>query len=116
VNEIKLPALMLQPYVENAIWHGLMNKKEEFHRILSLQFTEKENILEVRIEDNGVGRRKAAAFSKHGYKPKGTSINSRRAEILSILSEEKGAVLVEDVFEGETVAGTRVIITIPQEI
>ncbi len=56
-EKVKVPALFLQPFVENAIWHGLSNKKGK--RMLSIKVSKAKipDILEIRIEDNGVGRK-----------------------------------------------------------
>lgn len=115
-SEMRLPALMLQPYVENSVWHGLMNKAEEEAKRVSLQFVKKGAVLEIRIEDNGIGRLKASSLPRHTHKPKATSINSKRTEILSLLGKGKGEVKVEDVIEDGVIAGTLVIITIPQDL
>jgi len=53
VEEIKIPTLLIQPFVENAIWHGLMHK--ENNRRLTVTFTEMQDFLQCIIEDNGVG-------------------------------------------------------------
>ena len=61
-EEILIQPMTLQPFVENAIWHGLMPKEND--RQLSLSLNKTENLLTVIIEDNGVGRQKASAI-KH---------------------------------------------------
>ena len=57
-----IPPLLLQPFVENAIWHGLMHKKE--NGLLTISFRKEKDILHCTIMDNGVGRAVAAAASK----------------------------------------------------
>jgi sensor histidine kinase YesM len=59
---IKLPALILQPFVENAIWHGLMLIKN--NRKLTVELTDEIGIPCIIITDNGIGRKKAAAHQK----------------------------------------------------
>jgi sensor histidine kinase YesM len=59
---IKLPALILQPFVENAIWHGLMLIKN--NRKLTVELTDEVGIPCIIITDNGIGRKKAAAHQK----------------------------------------------------
>jgi two-component sensor histidine kinase len=54
----EIPPLLLQPYVENAIWHGLMQKKEEGH--LWIKMEQKEQYLVCTIADDGIGRNKTA--------------------------------------------------------
>ncbi|MEM7374736.1 MAG: tetratricopeptide repeat protein [Bacteroidota bacterium] len=57
-EEIELPSMILQPFVENAIWHGLMHKEEGGGKIL-IQIEARDTLLHCYIEDNGVGREKA---------------------------------------------------------
>jgi sensor histidine kinase YesM len=59
---LKLPALILQPFVENAIWHGLMLVKQD--RKLSIELTMISDIPCIIITDNGIGRRRANEFQK----------------------------------------------------
>lgn len=114
VNDTKVPAMMLQPYVENAIWHGLMNVNDGRERYVSLQFNRKDGILEIIIEDNGVGRERAAALSSKKYRPKANGINNKRTEMLNILIANKGSIRIEDIKYNAIISGTRVIIHIPQ--
>jgi LytS/YehU family sensor histidine kinase len=55
---LKVPPLIIQPYAENAIWHGLMNKKDKGHLEISV-YREKDNLF-CKISDDGIGRKKAA--------------------------------------------------------
>ena len=64
LNAIKVPSLVLQPFLENAIWHGLSLKKENKQLRINV---EKEQIefLKIEIVDNGIGRAKAAEIKKN---------------------------------------------------
>ena len=53
-----MPPLIIQPYAENAIWHGLMHKKEKGH--LDIEVYTEDEMLFYRITDDGIGRQKAA--------------------------------------------------------
>ncbi|SFW88474.1 ligand-binding sensor domain-containing protein [Chitinophaga sancti] len=55
-----IPTMILQPFVENAIWHGLLHKKER--GMLRISFTKEIDRILCTIEDNGIGREKAAAL------------------------------------------------------
>ena len=48
-----IPPLLLQPFVENAIWHGLMHKKE--NGLVTISFTVENDILHCSVTDNGIG-------------------------------------------------------------
>ena len=67
---VAIPSMLIQPYIENAIWHGLLHKEEKGMLTVSFSLDEK-NDLKVMIEDNGVGRQKAAELkSKQVLKKK----------------------------------------------
>jgi LytS/YehU family sensor histidine kinase len=117
----EIPPLLIQPYIENAILHGLINKNSKGDLWLSL---EKNNgLLMCKIEDNGIGRARAQEIeqkkvSKH--KSLGIKVTGERISTLSALLDYKMEVVIEDLFETKPVsgeapkpAGTRVTISIP---
>ena len=59
-NEIKIPPLIIQPFVENAIWHGLLLKKGK--KELTINVSYKDFILRIEIDDNGIGRKASSEF------------------------------------------------------
>lgn len=63
VDFISVPPMLLQPFIENCIWHGIMNKEEGKGEII-LSIEESTKSIKYKIEDNGVGRRKAAQLKK----------------------------------------------------
>lgn len=82
---ILIPPLLIQPYVENAIWHGLMHRKSPGGH-LQVSLVKSEDELMIEIEDNGVGRA-AAALAKlqsGGHKKShGMNITSERIEMIN---------------------------------
>ena len=113
--EYKMPALLLQPYVENSIRHGLLHKKGKGH--LLVQITKEENALFCVIEDNGIGRRKAAEIKmKQGtfQQSLGSKITEDRIDILnSLYSNDIDIQYVDLEDEMGQPRGTRVEITLP---
>lgn len=113
---IELPPLLLQPYVENAIWHGLMHKKEGGHISIDV-FQPTEQVLFIEIKDDGIGRELAAEMqSKSATQQKsfGLKITSDRINIINQLYRIKTDVTVEDLKdESNKAIGTKVIIQIP---
>ncbi|MFN2440325.1 MAG: sensor histidine kinase, partial [Chitinophagaceae bacterium] len=107
---IFIPPLLLQPFCENAIWHGLMNKEGQGH--LNISITEDENVLHCTITDDGVGREKAAIMkSKSAEKEKslGLKITTARLELLNQEHTKGTTFIIEDVLdENGGIAGTRV--------
>lgn len=111
-----MPPMLLQPYVENAILHGLTPKKEKGLLIVGLR-TEEQYIV-CTITDNGIGRKKAAEIkrtmpgSKH--KSMGMKITEERLRILNEISLSKHSVKITDLENenGESL-GTKVEIYVP---
>ncbi len=108
----KIPPMLLQPYIENAIWHGL--RYRETQGILKIQVSEKNReTLEVRIEDNGIGRKKSATLkTQHQKKQRSTAMSNikKRIAILNDMYKHNISVEVSDLNQNGT--GTRVILTI----
>ena len=113
-EEVQLPPLLLQPYVENAIWHGLSPKEESGQLLVSIA-REGESLLCV-ISDNGIGRAAAAALkSGKGGQNKSMALNISSARI-EWLREDLGAaahVEVADGFADGQATGTTVRIILP---
>ncbi|AXT57263.1 hypothetical protein D1815_16480 [Aquimarina sp. AD1] len=107
LSKIKIPPLCLQPFIENAIWHGLQSKKSEKLLQIKIKQPDKESV-EIEIVDNGIGRKNASEL-------KNTSDNGSfgskvtRERILAI--HPKNRLFIED-FEKENVLepGTKVTI------
>jgi sensor histidine kinase YesM len=113
-DEILAPPMLLQPYIENAIKHGLMNKQEK--RILELKIRQLETSIEIIIEDNGIGREQAALLRKNlpKYQSMGMNINDERIKLLSQANDLHIQILVEDKKSSDgTPSGTKVTIHIP---
>lgn len=107
---IFIPPLLLQPFCENAIWHGLMHK--DGRRNLDIAMNMQDKVLNCTITDNGVGRGKAAELkSKSAEKDKSMGLQITR-ERLALLNKDKGAqtsYTLEDLFdENGNSAGTKV--------
>lgn len=116
-DEIMVPSMLLQPYVENAIWHGLRNK--EGNKILTIAGREEDGDLIVVIEDNGVGRARAAEIKAQklgaeAVESKGIALSSQRMEILSLKYNASISVQTIDITgDDDEPLGTRVIIRLP---
>ncbi len=115
-DSISFPSLLLQPFVENAIWHGLLQK--DGVKELEITFSEKENRLVCAISDNGIGREKAQQIKMrklgaHQSEPKGIQATRERLQILQLTGECSGTISIGDRLDTNgRVAGTLVEITI----
>jgi tetratricopeptide (TPR) repeat protein len=110
---IYIPPLLLQPFCENAIWHGLMHK-EGFGQ-LDISFAMKDNMVVCTITDNGIGRAKASEIktkSAERIKSLGLTLTSERLALFNAGETVQTFYKMEDVVEDGAVAGTRVKINI----
>jgi tetratricopeptide (TPR) repeat protein len=80
-KDIFMPSLLLQPFVENAIWHGLLPSERE-SKMLSIIVEHIEDTVKISIDDTGVGRFQAAESSKR-HKSRGTELNDKRIELFN---------------------------------
>ena len=117
LQQIKVPPMLLQPYVENAIWHGLSNKYGKGK--LDLKIDRKTNYLYCSIQDNGIGREAASKLrskSTTRHKSFGMQIAKERLNLINQLEDEKGLVKIIDLIGKNGQAnGTKVVLKIPIE-
>jgi len=117
LHEIYVPPLLLQPYVENSIRHGIKYKKQN-KGMISICVQRKDTAILVSIEDNGIGREAAQQYKSQyhiQYQSKGMSINNDRIDILNSYNHKKIKVLINDLYDSRhEAAGTRVNIYLEQ--
>jgi ligand-binding sensor domain-containing protein/two-component sensor histidine kinase len=113
--EDHLPPMLVQPFVENAILHGLRNRAQGKGE-LTLTFQRTGEYLQCRITDNGVGREKSRALNaKRGKRSLATSITEERIELLSKSLGKPVRFQITDLTDSKgEAAGTEVLITFPQ--
>lgn len=114
-NNIEIAPLIVQPFVENAIIHGLVPKKDNC--FLSIRFSKlSDDKLLCVIEDNGVGRKHSEMMKQErgsSHKSYGMSITKRRLETLTKISNDEFSVEIVDLYDDNgNAAGTRVNIII----
>ena len=111
---VMVPPMIIQPYVENAIWHGLIHREGPGGK-LKLNIWQMNGNLYIDIEDNGVGRIESSKLrskfnahkSSHGMK-----ITADRLNIVNKVYGVNAEVQVSDIKEDETITGTRVLLTL----
>ncbi len=111
LDELQVPPLLLQPYVENAVWHGLRYKEER--GLLQIHIGMSEGFLLCSVTDNGIGRNRSKQLKTENQKRStGTGLKNteERINILNKLYKTGVLVNIEDV---SPQAGTRVRILIP---
>lgn len=112
---VLIQPLIIQPFVENAIWHGLMHKSEGGNLLIDISKQENNN-LKIIIEDNGIGRQKAKELKSKdhgGHKSYGMDITRERLEAMNKIGSGNAGFKMEDLKDenGEAI-GTRIILTI----
>jgi ligand-binding sensor domain-containing protein/signal transduction histidine kinase len=110
-DEVLLPTMLLQPFVENAIWHGLSPKDGGGH--IAIGFRQKGQQLECSVEDNGVGRSRTE--SKHKtHRSKALEITRKRLNVLAEQEKAKTDLQILDLTHPDgSPAGTRVVVLLP---
>ena len=112
---LKVPPLIVQPYAENAIWHGLMHMKDKGH--LEIEFYKQENILFCKITDDGIGRNQASQMKGRfptGHKSIGMRITADRIAMMQQKNQSDIRIEVKDlVLADGTPGGTEVLLKIP---
>jgi tetratricopeptide (TPR) repeat protein len=108
---IQLPPMLIQPYIENAVWHGLRYKEEKGK--LNLTFAQQNGHLQVIIADDGIGRKKSTQLKTDNQKKHnstGLKNIQERLQILNAVYKTTYTVHIEDL-PADT--GTRVTISLP---
>jgi len=115
ISAIKVPPLIIQPYAENAIWHGLMHKEEKGQ--LGIEVSEENSFLFFKITDNGIGRKKAEELESKSatkHKSMGLRITAERIAMMQKAAENGSPVIINDLVNANnSAAGTEVIIKMP---
>lgn len=110
-----LPPLILQPFVENAIWHGLQYKPEAGH--INIFITKKDNALHATVEDNGVGRDMSKQVAQPMILKKeslGMKLTEDRLKVLNEVKKFNARFTITDLFSNDNQpAGTKVELSLP---
>lgn len=114
-ESVRIPPMILQPVIENAIKHGLSSKEGE--KRLRIHFSSHEpNVLNVRVEDNGTGRKEHRAEKVLGKTQLGIANVRQRLMLLQKRSKKIDPVLITDLYDNGNPAGVRVdlVIELPE--
>jgi sensor histidine kinase YesM len=112
LKDSKVPALILQPFIENAIWHGLIPK--ESGGKVTISVTKNKGAIQCVIDDNGIGREQSKQFKpqyESTYQSKGIGLTQSRLELDKVLNEREDAIyMIDKEDENGKPEGTKVII------
>jgi PAS domain S-box-containing protein len=112
VDGIEIPSLLIQPYVENAILHGLYKKQDR--GTLQIRINEQQGTLVFEIEDDGIGREAAIKLKNENFpshKSMGIKLTEERLRLIN--EYHRAAFEIEDLVNENGPCGTRVRITVP---
>lgn len=114
---VEIPAMVIQPFVENAIWHGLLHKTGR--GLLTIEFIRKENKIHCIIEDNGIGREAATTLKQQSHPShisRGLQITKDRLQLYNSRFNMDASFDIEDLYdENGQARGTRVNLWFPLE-
>jgi len=113
---IEIPPLLLQPFVENAIWHGLMHKEEGGNVTVDVSMST-EKLLHVEVTDDGVGRQKSMEYKSKSAtvnKSFGMKVTNERIEMINHIYKINTYIKIIDLKDQNQIGiGTKIIIEIP---
>lgn len=111
LSTIKIPPLLLQPFVENAIWHGLMHSPKAYKQII-FDTCHKDGAVYLSIQDNGVGRNKSQEFNKNRTFQKksiGLKLIQERIDVFNQQNHVNYHFKIADLYNADgSVSGTKV--------
>ncbi len=114
-KQIKVPSLFIQPYVENALKHGLLHKLNDRKLHIEAKIIQ-QNKLEITVEDNGIGRAQSEKLKRPNqqHKPFATKANEERVHLYKNKLKRDITITTIDLYdENNVAAGTKVVITMP---
>lgn len=116
VSEYKIPPMLLQPYIENAVWHGLRYKSEKGFLDISIDKKGTKEIT-ITIADDGIGRDRSKSLktaNQQKQKSKGMGNIKKRVAILNDMYKDKVDVIVSN-FQDADDTGTKVVVTLKKD-
>jgi LytS/YehU family sensor histidine kinase len=112
LDEVMIPPLFIQPFIENAIWHGFANKKD--YKKISITIIDEDDKIRCEIIDNGIGIKKAKQREKKLEKSrKSFGLKASEDRIKLIHENERVYVIIEDISSTSS-SGTKVTLKFPK--
>jgi tetratricopeptide (TPR) repeat protein len=114
-SDCEIPPMLLQPFVENAVLHGLATKESDGK--IEIRFQKEQNMIACVIEDNGVGRKQAMEKKLHTHKSTGMLVTEERLKAFGEQNAVETNLQIVDLFDNfGNACGTRVILDLPLQL
>ncbi|MCB0423973.1 MAG: histidine kinase, partial [Mangrovimonas sp.] len=116
ISDFQIPPMLLQPYIENAVWHGLRYKAEKGHLWIDIN-KKSENEITITIADDGIGRERSKELKTDNQKKqnsKGMGNIKKRVTILNEMYKDKVDVYIDD-YQAIDDKGTKVVVTLKKD-
>ncbi|SDR67118.1 Tetratricopeptide repeat-containing protein [Formosa sp. Hel1_31_208] len=116
VTEYQIPPMLLQPYIENAVWHGLRYKTKKGHLQITIA-KKSHNEISITVADDGIGRERSKDLktaNQQKQNSKGMGNIKKRVAILNDMYKDKVDVFIDDFQDAED-AGTKVVVTLKKD-
>ena len=111
-----IPPMLIQPYVENSIKHGVFHMQGVKTLLITIRAAEEENVIEVVIDDNGIGRERSREINKNrmAHDSFATAANEKRIDLINqSVDKQMTLKIIDKINKDGSPAGTTVIISIP---
>ena len=111
LKSVMVPALIIQPFIENAIWHGIVPKEEG---TINVNVKGDDNAIMCEVDDDGIGRERSKLnkpITPVMHESKGVNLSQARLNLQKMLNETNASIETIDKYESNQPTGTRVVIT-----
>ncbi len=111
LKSVMVPALIVQPFIENAIWHGIVPKDGG---TVNVSVTENEDAITCEVDDDGIGRetsKLSRPIVNIVHESKGVSLSRQRLDLEKMLNDTNASIEIVDKHNGSTASGTKVILS-----
>ena len=112
LKSVMVPALIIQPFIENAIWHGIVPKEGRGN--ISVSIHGKDETVICTVEDDGIGRERSKLNKPETvvlHESKGVHLSQARLNIEKVLNDRTATIDTTDMYNDGVASGTRVVIT-----
>jgi ligand-binding sensor domain-containing protein len=115
---IEIPPMLLQPFIENSIKHGLKNQTEK-RGLIDIKIIEKNGLLECSVTDNGIGREQSSIINQNSketyHQSTALKVTKERLEIIRNGKDYKSLEIIDLKDQNDIAIGTKVILRLPLE-